>query len=139
MFAKLVALDAGPDIILQRAMTVVGRHPACDTRLDFPRVSRHHCCLMLERGELWVRDLGSTNGIRINGTRVELGRLKDGDELSIAHLRYRMEEGPLLSRFAHARPPSALPHPSDPDSPWVRRAELDLGPLDFDLGLSDED
>ncbi len=40
-----------------------------------------------------VRDLGSTNGIRINGQRVELGRLRPGDELSIAHIRYRLENG----------------------------------------------
>jgi predicted component of type VI protein secretion system len=132
MFARLVALDAGPDIVLDRAMIVVGRHPACDTRLDFPRVSRHHCCLILESGELWVKDLGSTNGVRINGMLVEVGRLKDGDELAIANLRYRMESGPLLSRFSRPEPPTAYPHPSDPTWPWVRRAEWDLGPLDDD-------
>jgi predicted component of type VI protein secretion system len=133
MFATLVALDAGPDIVLDRAMIVVGRHPACDTRLNFPRVSRHHCCLILEAGELWVKDLDSTNGIRINGTLVDVGRLKDGDELSIANLRYRMQSGPLLSRFSQAaEPPTVYPHPSDPTWPWVRRAEWDLGPLDED-------
>ncbi len=130
MFVRLVALDAGPDIVLDRAMTVVGRHPACDQRLDFPRVSRQHCCLTLEAGELWVKDLGSTNGIRINGTLVESGRLKHGDELAIANLRYRTEVGPLMARFARAEPPTLYPHPSDPTWPWVRRAEWDLGPLD---------
>ena len=46
-----------------------------------------------ESGEVMVRDLGSTNGIRINGQRVEIGRLRSGDELSIAHIRYRLENG----------------------------------------------
>jgi hypothetical protein len=46
-----------------------------------------------EQGEVVVRDLGSTNGIRINGQRVEMGRLKSGDELSIAHIRYRLDNG----------------------------------------------
>jgi hypothetical protein len=46
-----------------------------------------------EHGEVLVRDLGSTNGIRINGQRVEFGRLRQGDELSIAHIRYRLESG----------------------------------------------
>src|SRR5579885_3362004 len=131
MFARLVALDEGPDIIIDRAMLVVGRHPVCDTRLESLRVSRQHCCLTLEAGELWVRDLNSTNGIRINGTRVEVGRLKDGDELAIANLRFRLESGPLLSRFSGALPPrpsTDSPHPSDPTWPWVRRAEWDLGP-----------
>jgi hypothetical protein len=93
MSARLVAVDEGPDIVLDRAMVVVGRHPACDARLDSLRVSRHHCCMMQESGEVVVRDLGSTNGIRINGQRVEMGRLKPGDELSIAHIRYRLDNG----------------------------------------------
>jgi FHA domain len=93
MTARLVALDDGQDIVLDRAMVVVGRHPACDARLDSLRVSRHHCCMMQESGEVVVRDLGSTNGIRINGQRVEMGRLKPGDELSIAHIRYRLDNG----------------------------------------------
>ena len=93
MTARLVAIDEGPDILLDRAMVVVGRHPACDARLDSLRVSRHHCCMVQESGEVVVRDLGSTNGIRINGQRVEMGRLKPGDELSIAHIRYRFDHG----------------------------------------------
>lgn len=93
MSARLVAVDEGPDIPLDRAMIVVGRHPQCDARLDSLRVSRHHCCMTQEHGEVLVRDLGSTNGIRINGQRVEFGRLRPGDELSIAHIRYRLENG----------------------------------------------
>jgi predicted component of type VI protein secretion system len=93
MPARLVALDEGPDINLDRAMVVVGRHPSCDTRLDSLRVSRHHCCMTQENGEVMVRDTGSTNGIRINGQRVEIGRIRAGDELSIAHIRYRLENG----------------------------------------------
>ena len=46
-----------------------------------------------KNGDLEVRDLGSTNGIRINGHRVEVGRLRLGDELSIAHIRYRLDDG----------------------------------------------
>jgi hypothetical protein len=46
-----------------------------------------------DKGEVTVRDLGSTNGIRINGQRVERGRLRPGDELSIAHIRFRLENG----------------------------------------------
>ncbi len=93
MRARLVALDDGPDIPLDRAMVIVGRHPQCDARLDSIRVSRRHCCMTQDNGDLVVRDLGSTNGIRINGQRVEMGRLRPGDELSIAHIRYRLDSG----------------------------------------------
>jgi hypothetical protein len=93
MPARLVALDEGADIPLDRTMVVVGRHPQCDARLDSLRVSRHHCCMTQDQGEIVVRDLGSTNGIRINGQRVEVGRLRPGDELSIAHIRFRFDGG----------------------------------------------
>lgn len=93
MPVRLVALDEGPDIPVDRAVVVVGRHPQCDARIDSIRVSRRHCCMTADKDELIVRDLGSTNGIRINGQRVEMGRLRPGDELAIAHIRYRVDVG----------------------------------------------
>jgi predicted component of type VI protein secretion system len=132
MSARLVALDEGPDIPLDgRAMIVVGRHPACDIRLDSLRVSRHHCCITCEDGHIVVRDLGSTNGIRINGQQVETGQLRPGDELSIAHLRYQLEDWPDHE--------GAVTSPQTPiESPpcisteawiWVRPAAWGFGPM----------
>jgi predicted component of type VI protein secretion system len=92
MPCQLVASAGWPPIRLDSALVVVGRHPDCDARLDSPRVSRWHCCLSEVDGEVWVRDLGSTNGTWIDGRRVRSGRLRAGDVLAIAHLRYRMEE-----------------------------------------------
>lgn len=91
MSARLIALDEGSDIPLDQPMIIVGRHPQCGARLDSLRVSRRHCCMAQVEERILVRDLGSTNGIRINGQRVEYGWLKHGDELSIAHIRYRYE------------------------------------------------
>jgi pSer/pThr/pTyr-binding forkhead associated (FHA) protein len=91
MNARVVALDDSPDIPLDRVLVVVGRDPRCDTRIRSLRVSRQHCCMTQADGEVVIRDLGSANGIRINGERVEAGRLRPGDELSIAHFRYRVE------------------------------------------------
>jgi pSer/pThr/pTyr-binding forkhead associated (FHA) protein len=93
VLARLVSLDGNADIPLDRAVLLVGRHLRCDARIDSRRVSRLHCCLAWDHGELNVRDLGSTNGTRINGRPAEAGRLRAGDELSIAHLRYRLESG----------------------------------------------
>ena len=122
MSTRLVALDEGPDIQLDRAMLVVGRHPQCDARLDSIRISRRHCCMMThDNGEVEVRDLGSTNGIRVNGQRVEMGRLRPGDELAIAHIRYRLEDGhghdrtlaeSLTSSNGHHKPFSIVPPPN---------------------------
>ncbi len=95
MKVRLVALDDGHDIVLDRDsnrdMMIVGRHPDCDARLDSLRVSRRHCCMTVTDDGVIVRDLGSTNGIRINGQRVDKGHLRAGDELAIAHIRYRLE------------------------------------------------
>jgi pSer/pThr/pTyr-binding forkhead associated (FHA) protein len=97
---RLVALDGQPDILVGPDLVVLGRHPHCDVQLDSIRVSRHHCCLTASGGEVLVRDLGSTNGIRINGRRVGAGRIKPGDELIIAHLRFRLESRPADRRPA---------------------------------------
>lgn len=121
---RLVALDEGPDIMLDRGMVVVGRHPGCDARLESPRVSRHHCCVMPDNDEVVVRDLGSTNGIRINGQRVETGRLKSGDEFSIAHVRYRLEHGEA---------------PRQPPADWLSGARFPNGGVDGLQASTDED
>jgi hypothetical protein len=91
MPARLVSLDGHADIPLDGVVVVVGRHRWCDIRIDSPRVSRRHCCLALEGEGVLARDLGNTNGTRINGLRIEHGILRPGDELSIAHRRYRPE------------------------------------------------
>ncbi len=90
---RLVALDGGSDITIDRDLIVVGRHATCDARLESIRVSRRHCCMTSKNGDLEIRDLGSTNGIRINGQRVEVGTVRLGDELAIAHIRYRLHDG----------------------------------------------
>jgi pSer/pThr/pTyr-binding forkhead associated (FHA) protein len=90
----LRAVSGWPDIPVDHPSVIVGRHTQCDARLDSQRVSRRHCILTEDRGELVVRDLGSTNGTWINGRRVEHGRLKPGDEMSIAHICYRLDWAP---------------------------------------------
>ena len=97
MALRLVCLDGHADISLDRDVVVVGRHQWCDARIYSPRVSRRHCCLALGRDGVLVRDLGSTNGTRINGQRVDQGVLRPGDELSIAHCRYHLEGSPALA------------------------------------------
>jgi pSer/pThr/pTyr-binding forkhead associated (FHA) protein len=93
MPTRLIACRGGSEILIDRTLLVIGRHPHCDSRLVSPRVSRWHCCVIAVAGEVCVRDLGSTNGTWINGQRVTSGRIRCGDVLSIAHIRYRIEEG----------------------------------------------
>ena len=48
----LRAVIEGPDITLDRAMVMVGRHPQCDARLDSVWVSRRHCILIEDGDEV---------------------------------------------------------------------------------------
>jgi pSer/pThr/pTyr-binding forkhead associated (FHA) protein len=92
MPTRLIALDGGPDITLRDHVPIImGRDPRCDARLNSLRVSRFHCCVARIADGVHVSDLGSTNGTRINGRCVRSGRLGLGDELTIGHLRFRVE------------------------------------------------
>jgi pSer/pThr/pTyr-binding forkhead associated (FHA) protein len=93
MPARLVSLSGYPDIDLVDVLTVVGRGHQCSVRVSSSRVSRRHCCLALGQESLIVRDLCSTNGTFINGHQVGHGLMRAGEELAIAHLRYRLEIG----------------------------------------------
>ena len=130
MSPRFVAIDEGPDITLDRTLVVVGRHPNCDTQLNSLRVSRHHCCMTRENDQVLVRDLSSTNGIRINGMRVETGRLRPGDELSIAHIRYRLEGGEGSEKTSDS---AIREQASTPDSSrlsnWLQSPKWGFGPL----------
>src|ERR1700758_2988993 len=90
MPAQLVALNDGPSISLDKPILLIGRHPECDIQIDSRKVSRRHCCIALVGDYVVIRDLGSTNGIRINGVRVLEGRLKENDEVAIGGSRYRV-------------------------------------------------
>jgi predicted component of type VI protein secretion system len=90
MPAQLEALNEGPSILLDKPILLLGRHPECDIQIDSRKISRRHCCIAQVHNYLVVRDLGSTNGIRINGVRVNEGRLVSGDELTIGNHRYRV-------------------------------------------------
>ena len=90
MPAQLVALTEGPSILLDKPILLLGRHPECDIQIDSRKVSRRHCCIAQVADFLVVRDLDSTNGIRINGSRVQEGKLRHGDELTIGNHRYQV-------------------------------------------------
>jgi predicted component of type VI protein secretion system len=114
MIAQLVALGGGSSILLDKPVLLIGRHPECDIQIDSRKVSRRHCCIALVADALLVRDLDSTNGIRINGTRVSEGRLRSGDELTIGSHRYQVRLGPP-ERGPSPRPaaPAAAAAPGD--------------------------
>jgi hypothetical protein len=77
-----VAIDVDP--------LVIGREEGAQLRVADPEVSSVHCELRAVNEGVLVRDLGSTNGTRVNGLLVEDGLLRPGDELTIAYCLYRL-------------------------------------------------
>lgn len=133
MAVLLVCATEGPTITLDKPIVLVGRHPDCDVQLDSPKVSRRHCCVAQVDGDIVVRDLGSTNGIRINGEVVQECRPKVGDELAIGNVRFRIEQDqnkPTNSQVAGARERlrrlRAEPDPKSSDVPIVLPDDEDV-------------
>lgn len=93
MRARLVPVDDAPSIELVKDMTLVGRNEECDVRIDHKSVSKLHCVLVKTDGLILVRDLGSTNGTRVNGQRVRRAALLPNDTLSVANFRYAVKFG----------------------------------------------
>lgn len=95
MYGELIPLRGGDPIPLLKTTLLVGRRETADIVLRFPNVSGHHCELSLQDGSWTVKDLRSSNGVKVNGARVTEQRLRPGDKLSIARHEYQIFFDPL--------------------------------------------
>jgi hypothetical protein len=89
--AGSIVLPTGDRFTLTESIITIGRHPDSNLVLADPNVSRNHAEIRPQGDRYVVVDLGSTNGSRVNGVRVDTQLLEDGDELTFGNTRMRFE------------------------------------------------
>lgn len=95
--------SGGPDVpwveigtttyALARPTTRIGRGSESDLRIDDPGISRHHAELRRSGGDVTVVDVGSTNGVVVDGERVQQARLRDGSRVVLGSTTMVFHEG----------------------------------------------
>lgn len=95
--SKLIVHDQNGNILkerqLDRERIKIGRRADSDLQLDHLSVSGEHAQITNIRNDSFLQDLGSTNGVRVNGRLVKNHHLQDGDEINIAafNLKFQFE------------------------------------------------
>ena len=90
IYGELDPCGGGDPIPLLKRKLIIGRRSSCDITLRFPNISSNHCELTLQNGHWHVTDLGSANGIKVNGERCDQKFLFPGDTLEVAKHRYEI-------------------------------------------------
>lgn len=97
--------DDGPSAVaLSHGWTRIGRSLAADVRFDDPTVSRRHALIYCDEDGARILDDRSLNGVFLNGDRVELAELADGDELAIGRFRLYF----MVPSETRERPPAGI-------------------------------
>lgn len=69
---------------------VIGRDPHCDIVVGGAHVSRRHAEFSVRSHQLWVKDLGSSNGTFVNGKKFEETALQNGDEVKFDAMIFKV-------------------------------------------------
>lgn len=91
--AVLIALSGetqGSEFEIESSSITLGRGPGVDLTIDDSSVSRQHAALEYQKDGFRVRDLGSTNGILVNGSKVQASELKHGDRVELGDCGYQL-------------------------------------------------
>jgi len=79
------------EFLLSPGVFVVGRDETCDLPVKSNSVSRRHMSCVVRGDQVTVKDLGSSNGVKVNGHRVQEVELKNGDEVRLGDISLVLE------------------------------------------------
>ena len=78
---------------------VIGRAKDCNIIINHPTVSRHHCVIVKEKGQYFIIDNNSTNGVLLNSKSLKRKTLlKPNDRITISGVSFVFRDGHLYSR-----------------------------------------
>ncbi|MBR57485.1 MAG: GGDEF domain-containing protein [Myxococcales bacterium] len=100
----LVCIYGGPigkRFILGQTETTIGRGKSCSIVVEHSTVSRKHAGLSGSRGQRIVEDLGSTNGVYINGVLDKQRVLQSGDYIKIGDVIFKYLAGDNIESIYH--------------------------------------
>jgi pSer/pThr/pTyr-binding forkhead associated (FHA) protein len=129
--ARLLALNGplrGRAYDLGEAPVTLGRGADCEISIDLASISRRHAQFLCRGDVCFVRDLGSRNGIIVNGRAVREAQLRHGDVVTVGEIEMQFEAAPAgavpavsrrpagregLARAPVPPPPGAAPLPKE--------------------------
>jgi len=88
---ELQPIGGGDAIPLIRQTLSIGRRESCDICLRFPNISGIHAQMEYRNGYWYIRDMNSTNGVKVQGVRVQEKLLHPHDEVTIGKRKYIIE------------------------------------------------
>ncbi len=99
MHLRFMLMVNGAAFPLREGRNIIGRDPGAQIRLDSAAVSRRHAVVSVSGEEVVLQDLGSRNGTRVNGEKLEAARpLRAGDEIRIAQFAIRFQNASSSTR-----------------------------------------
>lgn len=125
----------GKTIPLSTKKFLVGREQDCQLRPNSDLVSRHHCVFTVDDYAVRLRDLGSTNGTRVNGKPLH-GEvtLNSGDQIGIGKLELEL----VIRQRVVSEGPAAEPEAPAPLM-GLSSSELDVTPVSATIELPSMD
>lgn len=87
--------EIGREYPISKAKVIVGRDGGnADIQIEDAGISRQHAEISLDRTSWYIRDLGSTNGILKNGTKIVRSALRHGEKFKLGEttLQFLCEE-----------------------------------------------
>ncbi|MGP1346038.1 MAG: FHA domain-containing protein [Phycisphaerales bacterium] len=135
------------EVGLQTGSYIIGRDEKATLRIPIRSVSRTHCELVVGDDEVALRDLGSTNGTKVNGDKVQNTIIKAGDVVGVGNVQivFQIDGEPKtvdrpegedldLDLDLDDTPPGALSSPK----PGAKKAPAPLGGGSGDSSMMDE-